>query len=216
MPTPPETSDSFGQVYQHSLPSMRSRQISPDLLSMLNPLPSYSNADYLGKQIAAAIANTGDDVGIFCSKYFNSTNGWFPILAKRDIYDRMACLSTNPSPEFAVLILCIHLITKGDPISYNSQIREQMYWTTKGFYALVIASGRASKELVQSGTLLALYEYSIAMHDAAYLSISAPARMALLLGYDKTLGQDKPAGTTSSIEAEEQRRIWWCIIILER
>ena len=54
------------------------------------------------------------------------------------------------------------------------------------------------------------------MHDVAYLTVSVPARMALLLGYDKTLSDERPLGVASDFEAKEQRCIWWCSIVIER
>lgn len=170
----------------------------------------------LGRQIGAVIANTGADVGIFCSTYFNTLHEWFPIIPSRDIYDRIATLSTGPSPDFALLILCIHLITKIDRSTCDCQAMTQHYLTSKRFYCLVASSGRISKELIQSGIILALYEYGNAMADTAYVSVSGPARMALLLGYDKTLSEEGATGVSSEVEAEEQRCIWWCIVVLER
>lgn len=195
---------------------MSTRQVSPDFQSMLGTLQICDDDENLGRQIGAVIASTGADVGIFCSTYFNTLHEWFPIIPSRDIYDRIATLSTGPSPDFAILILCIHLITKIDRQSCDCQAMMHFYLTAKRFYSLVTSSGRISKELVQSGVLLALYEYGNAMADTAYVSVSGPARMALLLGYDKTVYEDGNDGVASGVEAEEQRCIWWCIITLER
>ncbi|KFY45916.1 hypothetical protein V495_02761 [Pseudogymnoascus sp. VKM F-4514 (FW-929)] len=213
----PSDTDSHRQPHQlPTPPSMSTRQGSPDVQSVLSMLQVCDDDESLGRQIGAVIAGTGADVGIFCSTYFNTLHEWFPIIPSRDIYDRIATLSTGPSPDFAILVLCIHLITKIDRNSCDCQTMMQYYLTAKRFYALVTSSGRASKELIQSGIILALYEYGNAMADTAYVSVAGPARMALLLGYDKTLSEERPDGVASYVEAEEQRCIWWCIIIIER
>ncbi|KFY37512.1 hypothetical protein V494_04722 [Pseudogymnoascus sp. VKM F-4513 (FW-928)] len=204
--------DVDGHRQPHQLPTppaMSTRQGSPDFSSILTMLQICDDDENLGRQIGAVVASTGADVGIFCSTYFNTLHEWFPIIPSRDIYDRIATLSTGPSPEFALLILCIHLVTKIDRSSCDCQSMTQFYLTAKRFYSLVASSGRISKELIQSGILLALYEYGNAMADAAYVSVSGPARMALLLGYDKTLSDEEPSGIVSDTEAEEQRCIWW-------
>lgn len=209
--------DAYRQPHQlPTPPSMSTRQVSPDLQSALGMLQICDDDENLGRQIGAVIANTGADVGIFCSTYFNTLHEWFPIIPSRDIYDRIATLSTGPSPDFAILILCIHLITKIDRTNCDCQTMKHYYLTTKRFYALVTSSGRISKELVQSGIILALYEYGNALPDTAYVSVAGPARMALLLGYDKTVYEEGHDAVCSDAEAEEQRCIWWCIITLER
>jgi hypothetical protein len=213
------TADTSAHSQPHQLPTppiMSTRQVSPDFQSALGMLQICDDDENLGRQIAVVIANSGADVGIFCSTYFNTLHEWFPIIPSRDIYDRIATLSTGPSPEFAILILCLHLITKIDRTNCDCQTMMHFYLTAKRLYSLVSSSGRMSKELVQSGILLALYEYGNAIPDTAYVTVAGPARMALLLGYDKTVYEGGNAGNISDIEAEEQRCIWWCIITLER
>ena len=152
--------DSPRQAHQlPTPPSLHAGQVSSDLQWIVGMLQFGGDDEYLGKQIAAVIASTGDDVGIFCSTYFNTLHEWFPILPSRDIYDRIASLSTGPSPDFALLVLCIHLITKIDKIGYDCKAMMKFYLTTKRFYSFITATGQTSKELVQSGVLLALYEY---------------------------------------------------------
>lgn len=208
-----------GHKQPHQLPTppeMSTRQVSPDFQSMLSALQICDDDENLGRQIGSVIASTGADVGIVCSTYFNTLYEWFPIIPSRDIYDRIATLSTGPSPEFALLILCVHLITKIDRLSCDCQAMMHHYLTARRFYSLVASSGRISKELIQSGVLIALYEYGNAMADTAYVSVSGPGRMALILGYDKTLSEEGCDEVVSETEAEEQRCIWWCIIVLER
>ncbi|ELR04088.1 hypothetical protein GMDG_01392 [Pseudogymnoascus destructans 20631-21] len=165
---------------------MSTRQASPDFQSALSMLQICDDDENLGRQIGAMIANTGADVGIFCSTYFNTLE-WFPIIPSCDIYDRIATLSTGPSLDFAILILCLHLITKIDQTNCDCETMMHFYLTAKRFYSLVTSSGRISKELVQSEIILALYEYGNAMPDTACVSVAGPARMALVLGYDKTV-----------------------------
>jgi hypothetical protein len=216
LPTPPERLDYYAQA-QPNQRGGNNDYGSPDLGPIANAIQNFDNIDYLGKKIASVLASYGDDIGIFCSTYFKTLHGWSPIVNKQDLYDGLTSLSTNPRADFAILILAIHLAIKTKEQGVGEQEAvEQMYRTTKVSYSLASATGHPSIDLIRAGLVIALHEYSQALHDAAYLTLGQCARMASLMGFDKTLYEDQPCTAPTQYIAEEQRRAWWCIFVLER
>lgn len=78
-------------------------------------------------------------------------------------------------------------------------------------------AGILTLSLLQAKILLTIYEVGHAIYPAAYFSIASCARYGTALGVNKTLEYDvlfnAPAAT---LEAEEKKRAWWAILILDR
>jgi Fungal specific transcription factor domain len=93
--------------------------------------------------------------------------------------------------------------------------RIPLYYTVKHFYLEVEGSSVFSILVLQAGVLLALYELGHAIYPAAFLTIGACARYAHALGINVSRGLNSRRVLTL-VEAEERRRVWWAIIILDR
>jgi hypothetical protein len=159
----------------------------------------------------------GDDVLVSCSRYFSFVHTWYPIIAKEELYDRISRLQSSPKADFSLLVLTIHLVSQiYRQIPRERNGLEQLYHTTKGFYYILMSTGRSSIEIIQAGLLLAIYEHFQALHDATYQTLGACARMGYTLGFDKTLSQDILLDVQANSIADRQRQVWWGIIILER
>lgn len=96
--------------------------------------------------------------------------------------------------------------------------RSAVYKVVKRFHAEVEAFGTMSIHVLQAAVFLAIYEIDQAIYPSAYLSVGACARYGIALGLNKQLknrsGIDHPA--RSIVELEEQRRVWWAVLILDR
>ena len=173
--------------------------------------------EQLAEQCCDIMSRDGDDIFISCSRYFSFVHTWFPIIAKEELYDRISHLRSSPKGDFSLLVLTIHLVSQiYRQIPRERDSLEQLYYTTKGFYSILMSTGRSSIEVIQAGLLLAVYEHHQALHDATYQTLGACARMGYTLGFDKTLSQDiLPNAQTNSV-TERQRQVWWGIIIFER
>ncbi|KAL2444741.1 hypothetical protein ABEF95_017205 [Exophiala dermatitidis] len=84
----------------------------------------------------------------------------------------------------------------------------------------VQAVAGVSTRLVQAALLACAYEHASDRRDAAYVSIAACARMALVLGIDKdpeprlkSLAHEESASVQAVLEGWN---VWWGIVILER
>jgi hypothetical protein len=72
-----------------------------------------------------------------------------------------------------------------------------------------------SIQVLQAGLLLSLYELGHAIYPSAYLSIGACARYAYALGINKD-ANTQVSKVLTLVELEENRRVWWGIVILDR
>jgi len=99
----------------------------------------------------------------------------------------------------------------------NSSPEDALYDQVKRCSTLVERSGIVTVKLLQSNLLLAFYEFSHAIHPAAYFTIRHSASIGLALGIQS---RSPPfqilAPATSWCELEERRRTWWGVIMLDR
>jgi hypothetical protein len=89
------------------------------------------------------------------------------------------------------------------------------YLAAKRWHATLEGTGPFSPQVLQSGALIALYEYGHAIYPAAYLTIGACARYGISSGMDGT-GLSQMPPPSDCIESEERKRIWWAILIMDR
>ncbi|KAG4423432.1 hypothetical protein IFR04_003399 [Cadophora malorum] len=186
-------------------------------------LSALNSDEQLTEQCWSIISRDGAEDGILssCSLYFQFVHVWFPIISKETLFDQILQQRSSPRGEVAMLVLAIHLVSQMyTKVPREKSSLEQLYYTTKGLYGIFSSTGRSSIEMVQAGLLMAFYEHCQALHDAAYLTLGACARMGYVLGFDKTLSSDTHSDTHLDPVAEsiaaKQRQVWWGIIILER
>ena len=150
-------------------------------------------------------------------EYFDLVHDWFPILGSFQMFEGSMLLRLTPKAEFADLKLCICLMTQRSRQEPDQKERlQQLYHTAKGLHYLVLSTGRASIEVVQAGLVIALFEYSQGLHNAAYSSIGACARMGYMLGFDMALSSDITVQPQPPLDIKIRRKVWWAIVILER
>ena len=89
------------------------------------------------------------------------------------------------------------------------------YHAAKRFYAELEGGGAFSPQVLQAGVLIALYEYGHAIYPVAHLTIGGLARYGISAGLDGT-APSQMAPPSDWIEAEERKRIWWGVLILDR
>ncbi|RFU32899.1 hypothetical protein B7463_g3460, partial [Scytalidium lignicola] len=148
------------------------------------------------------------------SWFFKSVHPWIPIVSKKRFYDQLLYISPQSHPDIALLLLCMRLL-KWSPSENESDPRTLLYSRAKQFYLEVETAGVFSIHALQAGILIAVYELGHAIYPSAYLSIASCARYGYSLGIN-------PRGTYRArkpfiwVELEEEKRVWWAIIIIDR
>jgi hypothetical protein len=90
-----------------------------------------------------------------------------------------------------------------------------LYLAIKHYYLEVEISETFSLPVLQAGILLGLYEILHAIYPAAFLTIGACARYCHALGINVN-GTLNTKRVLTLVEAEERRRAWWAVVILDR
>jgi hypothetical protein len=108
-------------------------------------------------------------------------------------------------------------------LSYDDGPNNFLYRTAKRFLHEVETAGILSTHVLQAGLLVALYEMGHAMYPAAYLTVGTCARYGLALGIYRNCSPKSAAeedlelrGQRSWNEVEENRRVWWAVLIFDR
>lgn len=92
-----------------------------------------------------------------------------------------------------------------------------LYAKVKHLASSLEAGGIITIRLLQSYLLLAVYELCNAIHPAAYLTIGHCARLGYAIGvHDRRHAIQMLPPSISWTAVEEQRRVWWAVLILDR
>ncbi|PLB46055.1 putative fungal-specific transcription factor [Aspergillus steynii IBT 23096] len=154
-----------------------------------------------------------DEMHDTAARFFKHIHRWMPFISKKRFYELHLQPAFSTQPSVVLLLLSLKLITTILPA--RSGPRSALYHAVKYFYLEVEGSSGISILVPQAGILIALYELGHGIYPAAFLSIGACARYAHALG----VGVNRTVYTTkvlTLVEAEERRRLWWAIVILDR
>ncbi|KAL4923389.1 fungal specific transcription factor domain-containing protein [Aspergillus undulatus] len=144
-----------------------------------------------------------------------------PFISKKRFYDiHLAYLpSISLSPEIALPLIAQKLIISIPPENGNQNPRTALYDATKHFYVDIDRLGSLSIQDLQANIIIALYELGHAIYPTVYTTIGTCARYAQAMGIGinaKTRASMNTLRVLTSVEAEERRRAWWAIVILDR
>lgn len=146
--------------------------------------------------------------------FFERVHPWLPFLSQQRFHHRFSSTRSHPEDHAFQLIPCVMQLVVTIPAAAEvSSRRSLLYRKTKQLIALTEAEGPPTLDLVQCRLLLALYEINHGATDEAYMSLGMCSRMGTVLGLHRHLQQP---GHDDWALAEEKRRTWWAIIILDR
>ncbi|KAG9502151.1 hypothetical protein J7337_004976 [Fusarium musae] len=124
--------------------------------------------------------------------------------------------STQGVVDVLVFLALEALISQSDEHTISPQSNPSYIKAKHGSF-MAESGGTINVRLVQTLTLLALYEFGHRIYPAAYLSIGQAVRLATMVGLHspkdaKQLFMEPETWTL----CEEQRRTWWAIVMLDR
>jgi hypothetical protein len=165
------------------------------------PIPGY---------VQELIGDAKDQRSI-ASSYFNGVNIFFPIISRTRLYKHALNILMKPRADGALLLLSMKLATFHHSGNMSSTPE---YLAAKQFHSSMETSAICSVQFLQASILLCLYEFGHAIYPAAYYSIAKAARYSIAFGMDNIESDSGVSG--DRLEAEEKRRAWWTILILDR
>lgn len=149
------------------------------------------------------------------SAFFHTINVKIPIISQNRFLDRLSGGVDEAPADFTALCLCISLILQHPPPEAQS-MQSSLYVIIKNIISLLESTSYyLSLEQIQCRLLVAFYEIGHGISPAASISIGACARMARALGLNKKWHQPISNALGNAV-AEEERRVWWAVFILDR
>jgi hypothetical protein len=122
---------------------------------------------------------------------------------------------TNPKADFSLLCLCIYLAVQAPP-NHGQNVQSSTYAKIKTHISLLEACGSLSLDFVQARLLLAIFEMGHGLYPAASISVGSCARTARALGLNKKRFCPSLLNELARQRAEEEKRTWWEILVLDR
>ena len=165
---------------------------------------------------AEIVSLVGDlsEIRAMALTFFQTIHSWLPIISRRRFYHHVLNPLVSPSADTTLLLLSMKLAVSTHR-EFTEASRNPLYLAVKRFFLEFEISGALTIQLLQAGVLISVYEFGNAIYPSAYISIGICAR------YGSTLAVNSPMGSAGVggrdwVELEEQRRIWWAILALER
>ncbi|KAK0624379.1 hypothetical protein B0T14DRAFT_517942 [Immersiella caudata] len=156
-------------------------------------------------------------------RYFAMVHPSFPVLSRLKINRYLDSPAGGTQADMALLLMAVRLLSLSVSPTSNQTPRDReslpLYRRAKECYAALEMQGVITPVLLQAVLLLAYWEVGHAVYPAAFLSVGLCARLGQALGIHKQRREatiPMYADPTSAIETEEQRRIWWGVVTLDR
>lgn len=165
--------------------------------------------------------------------YLSTINSWLhvvhPVLlsSKLDAIPKSSmggneAASLPKDPQFALLVLCMHLVTLyADSARTQATDGQEMfgnaeYVIAKRLFGMARGFNAPSLTLVQCCILLAVFEFGHGDFARAYVSVGDAYTMVKYLGI--TPGEYNEAERNSPVDPadEERRSVYWSIFVLDR
>jgi Fungal specific transcription factor domain len=210
----------------HMSPSIRLSVMLMDSLStalpstLLDPgqLQQHITIDsVMHSQVYRIIRANRQYIDDITSRYFKGTQLWLPIISRKLFHDKFMNLQTLQTADFSMLLLSMALVSEYPCAKPEEKENcDLLYHATKSLYTHVQLFVPSSTHLIQAGLLISTYEHGHGMFESAYLSIGTCARMAFAAGLDRTTFEEELDNTEAWSTIEEQRNLWWGIVICDK
>ncbi|KAH8799395.1 hypothetical protein F5884DRAFT_811774 [Xylogone sp. PMI_703] len=110
------------------------------------------------------------------------------------------------------MALCLNIyLIQQLPSEGEASIQSSLYVAVKNLISLLQATNPLSNDFLNCKVLATYYKLKHGLYSAAYMSIAECVRAARLLGLHRKCSRNMDKGTN-----EEDIRVWWAILSLER
>lgn len=152
----------------------------------------------------------------FRDDYLRTVHQWLPVIDQKFV---IADSSHDIDPVDMLRLLAIHLIVQRPDENVSQRpIFDNQYYAVKHFYFRNLAefATKPSLKLLQSGILIATYEYGHGLIESACLTLGPCISAGMTLGLQNLREPlHRPQGTDTNSRTEE-RLVWWAICITDR
>ena len=163
--------------------------------------------------LAMDIIGSFDDIVAVSDTFFSGTHQRITVLSKRRFMENLRSSTLTSKLDLMTLCLSIRLIQQM-PQGPEFDMQGPLYRLVKNFLEILEGSNNLSLDLMHSRLLATFYEIGHGLHTAAYISVAVCARVGRALELHRKLGQQAEK-VSSLLRLEEERRIWWAIIVMD-
>lgn len=157
------------------------------------------------------------------AEYFETIHLWLPFMSKKLFYEHVLNPLYSPAPHAKLLFLCMRLVVsvpspapeKGSMQAEEEPWQAPIYLSAKSFLADLEMAGICSIQILQAAILIALFELGHGIYPSAVLTVGQCVRYGVAFGFDGKYRTGTEKGS-DWIEAEERKRAWWAVLILDR
>lgn len=176
--------------------------------TQIGSIPDRATFDLtISQAVTQIVVASHQEISEIHKRYFNGLHLWVPFLCHERFQKDLVQFHASPTADFAVLLLCMSLLTYEPSQSLGSTFPHfALYSYAKLMFAQVQVFRLPSIPLIQAGAFIAVYEYAHGRPDDALMTIHICSRMAYKLRID-----EKPSGQDWS----ESWNTWWAIRIYE-
>jgi len=159
------------------------------------------------------------------SLYFRTTNMWLSAVHEQRFRQKLERLDRNGlprEPEMALLVVCMHLVTQhadsGRPVMPDGKemLSLPAYVVAKRVFSILRGLGAPSIEIVQSATLLCLYEFGHGDFPRAYVTVGDAYTTAASMGIRPGKYRETERDWAVPPEDEEKWDLYWAMLIVDR
>lgn len=213
-----------------------SQQASLDFTPQLAPSPSQAPSRYLPGPLThfdafqhATLRKPIIDVAVatevfkqlgslekireMIASYFEGIHKRLPIISPQRFQARLSSYGASSPASFTTLFLCMQLLQES-PVTDADSMQSNLYLTAKSIISLMEGAGYNDLDAIQCRVMIAFFELGHSIYPAASVSIASCARLARAIGLDKGVAHE--IQTEEKVVLEEQRRVWWAVVNLDR
>ncbi|KAH8805405.1 hypothetical protein F5884DRAFT_799223 [Xylogone sp. PMI_703] len=146
------------------------------------------------------------------SRYFDIFQGWMPIISKTRMKRLLDCPVDTVQSDTAFLLSCMKLLL--ERLQHTTLLGDSsLYRTVKEVGLQLELAGLQSLAFLQGRIIIAVYELGHGLHSASYATVAQCARQAISIGLHN---RRAPEFLQPWADWEEEIRVWWFIVMLDR
>jgi hypothetical protein len=207
------------------------RTFTPVLEQLANP-QSLPRWNLLNPSLFASMDSTEDVHSFVCrcvtdilghrqgidrvvASYFSTVNTWFTIIERSALGASLEEIWTTPSAETAVLLMCMRLAIRIPTLDSVVGMGDSFYLSAKTLLSLVQTKLPLSITLLQAELLVAMYEFSHAMPQQAYMTTGRCFQMTKAFGWHYEPFWSDERQSSVPRELKLCSILWWAVVYMD-
>ncbi|KAK1755262.1 hypothetical protein QBC47DRAFT_212792 [Echria macrotheca] len=207
------------------------RTFTPVLEQLANP-QSLPRLNLLNPSLFASMDSTEDVHSFVCrcvtdilahrqgiarvvASYFSTVNTWFTIIERAALEASVEEIWTTPSAEIAVLLMCMRLAIRIPTPGSVVGMGDSFYLSAKTLLSLVQTKLPLSVTLLQAELLVAMYEFSHAMPQQAYMTAGRCFQMTKAFGWHYEPFWSDERQSRVPRELKLCSILWWAVVYMD-